>query len=118
MPLIDFAQLNLSIKVKKLQKSHIRIPCTCSTKLEAGYSSEFRRSQICNFCQKFLHRITKCIILKSIFVNNLNLMIPILHNLKLNIITIQLIMQERHKFVKIVFRSEFNHSRHGNWTES
>ena len=27
--------------------------------------------RICNFCQIFLHRLTKCIILKSILVNNL-----------------------------------------------
>ena len=31
--------------------------------------------RICNFCQIFLHRLTKCIILKSIFVNNLSLVI-------------------------------------------
>ena len=39
---------------------------------------EFMRSLepwICNFCQKFLHRSTKCNTLKSIFVNNLNLAI-------------------------------------------
>ena len=29
--------------------------------------------RICNFCQKILHRLTKCIILKSIFVNDLSL---------------------------------------------
>ena len=74
MPLIDFGRLNLPIEVKNLQKSHIPIPCTCSAKIEDGYSSEFWRSlepQICNFWQKNLHRIT----LKSIFVNNLNLTI-------------------------------------------
>ena len=78
MPLIDFSWLNLPIKVKNLQKSHIQIPCTCSAKIEAGYSSEFRRSlepRICNFSQRFLHRITKWITLKSNCVNNLNLAI-------------------------------------------
>ena len=78
MPLIDFGRLNLPIEVKNLQKSHIQIPCTCSAKIEAGYSSEFRRSlepRICNYCQKILHRSIKCITLKSIFVNNLNLAI-------------------------------------------
>ena len=37
--------------------------------------AEFRGSiepRICNFRQKNLHRFTKCITLKSIFVNNLN----------------------------------------------
>ena len=72
MPLIDFGRLNLPIEVKNLQKSHIRIPSTCRANIGAGYSSEFRRSfepRICNFCQKSI----KCITLKSIFVNNLNL---------------------------------------------
>ena len=40
MPLIDFGRLNLPIEVEKLQKSHIRIPCTCSAKIEDGYSSD------------------------------------------------------------------------------
>ena len=78
MPLIDFGRLNLPIEEKNLQKIHIRIPCSCSAKIEAGYSTEFWRSRepwICNFCQIFLHRFTKCITLKSIFVNNLNLAI-------------------------------------------
>ena len=78
MPLIDFGWLNLPIKVKNLQKSHIRIPSTCSAKIGPGYGSEFRRllePWICNFCQKILHRSIKCITLKSIFVNYLNLAI-------------------------------------------
>ena len=87
MPLIDFGQLNLPIEVKNLQKSHIRIPCTCSAKIEAGYSSKFRRSlepRIYNFCQKFLHRITKSELLN---LNNLNLVtlrIPLMGILFLN----------------------------------
>ena len=78
MPIIDFGWLNLPIEVENLQKSHIQIPCTCSAKIEAGYISEFKRllaPWICNFCQKFLLRITKFIPLKAIFVNNLNLAI-------------------------------------------
>ena len=39
MPLIDFGQLNLPIKVKNLQKSLIRISCTCSAKIEALYDN-------------------------------------------------------------------------------
>ena len=34
-----------------------------------------RDPRICNFCQFFLHGFIKCITLKSIFVNNLNLAI-------------------------------------------
>ena len=86
MPLINFGWLNLPIEEKNLQKIHIRLPCSCSAKIEAGYSTEFWRSRepwICNFCQIFLHRFTKCITLKSIFVNNLNLAIvwiPLVYN--------------------------------------
>ena len=41
---------------RKYKKVHARIPCSCSPKIEAGYSTKFWRSpepRICNFCQFF-----------------------------------------------------------------
>ena len=48
------------------------------TEIDKKYIYEFWRShepRICYFCQIFLHSLTKCITLKSNFVNNLSLAI-------------------------------------------